>query len=59
MALRLKTMAESLAEFPGRGHRRMDGARELVAAHPYVIVYDVAFTRGTILRIWHGAQDRL
>lgn len=58
MALRLRSTAESLAEFPDRGRLRRDGARELVAVHPYVIVYDVGATRVTILRVWHGAQNR-
>ncbi|WP_298368253.1 type II toxin-antitoxin system RelE/ParE family toxin [Azospirillum sp.] len=58
MALRLKAAAESLAEFPERGRRRADGARELVAVHPYVVAYDVTPTRVTILRVWHGAQSR-
>ena len=57
MALRLRSAAESLAEFPDRGRLRRDGARELVAVHPYVIVYDVTPPRVTILRVWHGAQN--
>ncbi|WP_448191761.1 type II toxin-antitoxin system RelE/ParE family toxin [Azospirillum sp. sgz301742] len=59
IALRLRAAAESLAEFPERGRCRADGARELVAVHPYVIVYDVASVQVTILRVWHGAQNRL
>lgn len=58
MADRIKAAAESLADFPERGRRRTDGARELVAVRPYAIVYDVAPGRVTVLRIWHGAQDR-
>lgn len=58
MALRLRSAAQSLAEFPDRGRLRRDGARELVAVHPYVIVYDVTPPRVTILRVWHGAQNR-
>ena len=58
MANRLKAAAESLADFPERGRRRTDGAHELVAVPPYVIVYDVTPGRVTILRVWHGAQDR-
>lgn len=58
MALRLRGAAQSLAEFPDRGRLRRDGARELVAVHPYVIVYDVTPPRVTILRVWHGAQNR-
>lgn len=59
MALRLKAAAESLREFPERGRFRADGAPELMAVPPYVIVYDVDSTRVTILRVWHGAQNRL
>lgn len=58
MALRLRSTAESLAEIPDRDRLRQDGTRELVAVHPYVIVYDVGTTRVTILRVWHGAQNR-
>ncbi|CBS85595.1 protein of unknown function [Azospirillum lipoferum 4B] len=29
-----------------------------MAVHPYVIVYDVTPPRVTILRVWHGAQNR-
>lgn len=58
MALRLRSAAESLAEFPDHGRLRRDGVRELVAVPPYIIVYDVAPARVTILRVWHGAQNR-
>ncbi|MFP5517378.1 MAG: type II toxin-antitoxin system RelE/ParE family toxin [Alphaproteobacteria bacterium] len=47
--------SEALRKLPDRDRLRRDGARELVAVHPYVIVYDVAPSRVTILRIWHGA----
>lgn len=57
--------ADSLTSFPYRGRSgRVAGTRELVAAHPYIVVYEVvAGEEGeaesvTILRIWHGAQDR-
>jgi len=59
MAERLKAAAYSLAEFPDRGRPRSNGARELAVIPPYVMVYDVTPSRVTILRIWHGAQDRL
>lgn len=51
---------DSLAVFPRRGRRgRIAGTRELVAVQPYVIVYEVTDTGAvTILRVWHGAQDR-
>jgi plasmid stabilization system protein ParE len=59
MAERIQTAALSLSEFPDRGRPRPDGARELAVIPPYVLVYDVAPGRVTILRIWHGAQNRI
>lgn len=59
MADRLRSAAFGLAAFPERGRPRHDGARELMTIPPYVIVYDVAPGRVTILRIWHGAQNRI
>ena len=53
--------ADSLASFPDRGRPgRARGTRELVAASPYLLVYEVDRTAGAvrILRVWHGAQDR-
>ncbi len=52
--------AASLAVFPKRGRRGLvAGTRELVAVRPYIIVYEVDEAGSvTILRIWHGAQDR-
>jgi toxin ParE1/3/4 len=58
MAECIKMAALSLAEFPERGRRRHDGARELTIIPPYVIVYDVEPRLVTILRVWHGAQQR-
>jgi plasmid stabilization system protein ParE len=51
---------DSLAVFPRRGRPgRIPGTRELVAAWPYVIVYEVDGSgHVAILRVWHGAQDR-
>jgi toxin ParE1/3/4 len=52
---------DSLALFPYRGRAGLvEGTRELVAVWPYLIVYEVDETAATlsILRIWHGAQDR-
>ena len=50
---------ESLATFPDRGRPGgLAGIRELVAMHPYLIVYRTAADTVTILRIWHAAQDR-
>ena len=51
---------DSLVMFPRRGRPgRQAGTRELVVVLPYIIVYrikdeDVV----TILRVWHGTQDR-
>lgn len=52
---------DSLAEFSHRGRAGLvPGTRELVALHPFVIVYDVNEETRIIriLRIWHTAQDR-
>ncbi|HIJ63582.1 MAG TPA: type II toxin-antitoxin system RelE/ParE family toxin, partial [Rhodospirillaceae bacterium] len=53
-----KTAALGLADFPERGRLRNDGAREIAIIPPYVIVYDATPHRVTILRVWHGAQNR-
>jgi toxin ParE1/3/4 len=60
MAQELFIAAASLAVFPRRGRRGLvPGTRELVVVRPYVVVYEVdAVDQVTILRIWHGAQDR-
>ena len=57
MAERIKAAALSLADFPERGRKRYDGARELVIIYPYMIVYDVTPTTVNIVRVWHGAQN--
>jgi toxin ParE1/3/4 len=51
---------DSLAVFPCRGRRgRAPGTRELVSVHPYIIVYQIEAGKGvTIVRVWHGAQNR-
>ena len=50
---------DSLATFPHRGRPgRADGTREQVAVWTYIIVYQTDGTTVTILRLWHGAQDR-
>ncbi len=60
MARELLLAGDSLAVFPRRGRSgRVPGTRELVAVAPYIIVYEVMEAdRVTILRVWHGAQDR-
>jgi plasmid stabilization system protein ParE len=55
----LTIAADSLASFPHRGRPgRAKGTRELVTIWPYVLVYEVQQDAVSILRIWHGAQDR-
>ena len=60
VARELLLAGESLAIFPRRGRPgRITGTRELVPIYPYVIVYEVAENDDTtILRVWHGAQQR-
>ena len=49
----------SLSVFPYRGRKgRTPGTRELVAVQPYIIVYEIDKDDVTILRVWHGAQNR-
>lgn len=56
----LTIAADSLATFPHRGRPgRVRDTRELVAVWPYILVYEVRDNVLSILRIWHGAQDRL
>ena len=53
--------ADGLASFPWRGRRGLaPDTRELVAASPYLLVYEVDEAAGvvSILRVWHGSQDR-
>lgn len=52
---------DSLTLFPHRGRPGLAvGTRELVAVWPYLIVYEIDATANmvSILRVWHGAQDR-
>lgn len=51
---------DSLAVFPRRGRPgRIAGTRELLACPPYILVYRVAEGGDvTIVRVWHGAQNR-
>ncbi len=52
---------DSLALFPYRGRPGLAaGTCELVAIWPYLLVYEVNEATGivSILRLWHGAQDR-
>ena len=57
VAAALFSAGDSLAAMPHRGRRgRTSGTRELVAASPYVIVYEIGVDRIEILRVWHGRQ---
>jgi len=51
---------DSLSLFPHRGRvGRVPGTRELVAYHPYILVYRIAGNGEVhITRVWHGAQRR-
>ena len=54
---RLSAVADSLAEFPGRGRDAGGGKREMTTVWPYVLRYRVEVERVIILRIRHGARD--
>ena len=60
VARELVLAGDSLAAFPRRGRMgRIAGTRELVAAWPYILVYEVDHLGNVvILRVWHGAQER-
>lgn len=59
IARALREAGDTLARFPRRGRPgREPGTRELVAVHPYVVVYAVDAAEVRILRVWHAAQDR-
>ena len=62
VAQALRLAARSLGAFPDRGRPGLlPGTREIWSVRPYVIVYRVEHGDGIveILRVWHGAQDRL
>lgn len=56
LAERLIAVADSLAEFSGRGRDAGDGRREMTIVWPYVLRYRVEGDTVFILRIRHGAQ---
>jgi plasmid stabilization system protein ParE len=60
VARELFLAGNSLSVFPRRGRPgRIAGTRELVPVYPYIIVYEVDNADDvTILRVWHGAQER-
>ncbi len=60
VARELLLAGDSLALFPRRGRPgSIAGRRELLAIHPYVLVYRIIPGEIVdILRVWHSAQDR-
>jgi len=54
----LRTAGNSLSTFPRRGRSRPEGTRELAVVYPFVLVYRVDDDVVTVLRVWHGAQER-
>lgn len=59
--LRIYDASKSLKRLPERGRPgRLNGTRELVLAPlPYLILYSVRDDSVNVLRILHGAQERL
>ena len=55
----IRDAVERLSTYPHRGRPgRRDGTRELIVVGlPYVIIYAMADTELTILRVLHAAQD--
>lgn len=55
----IRHAVERLAVYPHRGRpgRREDTRELVVAGLPYVIIYAVADTEVTVLRVLHAAQD--
>lgn len=59
VARELLLAGDSLVAFPRHGRPgRQAGTRELVVIRPYIIVYRIEEDTVTILRVWHGTQDR-
>ena len=60
VARELLLAGDSLAIFPRRGRvGRVATTREHVAFPPYILVYRITDNNAvTILRVWHGAQNR-
>ncbi|WP_454714819.1 type II toxin-antitoxin system RelE/ParE family toxin [Caulobacter segnis] len=56
MAARLRSAAESLAQYPERGRLATATLRELVAVPPYVIRYHAGDGVVHIVRIRHAAR---
>ncbi|MDE1146087.1 MAG: type II toxin-antitoxin system RelE/ParE family toxin [Azospirillaceae bacterium] len=56
---RLAAAGDNLTTFPQRGRPgSKPGTRELTVIYPYIIVYKIEDEQLTILRVWHGAQER-
>lgn len=58
--LRLIDATTDLAMFPNIGREGVDGTREWVVVHPYVLLYEVDETANIvqILRVWHMSQEK-
>lgn len=59
LTMRLRTTADSLADYPERGRLIRPGVRELTTVRPYLIRYEVAEHMVRILSIRHGARRPL
>ena len=57
--MRLRSAAESLAQFADRGRPLPNGARELVIVRPYIIRYVVTAGDVEIVDVRHSARRRL
>ena len=59
IAIALVAACDRLEHLPERGRPGLvEGAQEITALWPYVIVYRIGAETVDIIRIWHGAQDR-
>lgn len=56
LALRLRSVADSLTDQPDRGRPITMGRREIVTVRPYLIRYRISGARVEILTIRHGAR---
>jgi toxin ParE1/3/4 len=60
VATKLIAACDALQRFPARGRPgTVPGTRELTSVPPYIIVYEVTAFDVVIIRIWHGARDRI
>jgi addiction module RelE/StbE family toxin len=59
LARQLLDAGNTLKLFPHRGRPGSEpGTREIVAVHPYIVVYEITHDTVVVLRVWHGAQQR-